>query len=732
MTVLWQADEAAASATIAWGPTPALESGPVTVQPGGDHLYRFDLGGLAPGARCYYRVTLDAAVRDGSFLAAPAAGAERTVLYAYGDTRNYPERQNRVLRRLLEDVAVAPDRRQTLLLCSGDLVEFGLSELAWDEQFFNRAYPWLARAQRELPLLVTRGNHESTGELLRKYFPLDYTAADAFYLSLDYGPAHLAVVDDQAPREAGSPQYLWLDADLAAALPPFRFALFHKPAWGAGGGHANDLANQQLTAEIFEPRGLAAALTGHNHYYARNAKAGIFHVTTGGGGAPLHTPDPSYPYHVTSSRSFHFTRLSLKDGTVHLVARDDAGRVLDSAYLALAPDAGAPGVEAVRATTDALSVRVHYDECVQPGVGPHGAENPALYELPGHTIRAAARGEDEDTVLLSVAPALPAGSSHLLTVREVADCAAPANALAAPVALPFRFDEGPGAVIEQGDTWAYFRGLSDPGAGWAAPGFDDSAWSRGPSGFGYANADDATALWDMQGSYSTVFLRRTFEVCNAPAVRAVALAIDYDDGFAAYLNGVRVAGRNDAGFDGHDHRALASGSHDAGTWETIDLSAHRGLLRGGSNVLAIVLLNDALAGWDATLIPELALTGGYCADAAPPGEVAGGAAAAGQLAWPDRETLAWPLVPEATAGYALYRGEREDLAALATPEPDACLRLRTLHNDETTARGLVESPAERPGRLYWYLVTGINALGEGSAGNGSAGSRQLNSRGECR
>lgn len=183
------------------------------------------------------------------------------------------------------------------------------------------------------------------------------------------------------------------------------------------------------------------------------------------------------------------------------------------------------------------------------------------------TRRAAARGDDEDTVLLSVAPALPAGSSRLLTVREVADCASPANALAAPVTIPFRFDEGPGAVIEHGDIWAFLRGL----------------------------------------------------------------------------------------------------------------------LRGGTNVLAIVLLNDALGGWDATLNPELALTGGYCAD----------------------------------------------LAALATPAPDACLRLRTLHSDETTARGLAESPAERPGRLYWYLVTGINALGEGPAGNGSAGPRQLDSRGEC-
>ena len=34
----------------------------------------------------------------------------------------------------------------------------------------------------------------------------------------------------------------------------------------------------------------------------------------------------------------------------------------------------------------------------------------------------------------------------------------------------------------------------------------------------------------------------------------------------------------------------------------------------------------------------------------------------------------------------------------------------------TTLSGVVEDPTGAPGGFYWYLVTGINALGEGSSG----------------
>ena len=40
-------------------------------------------------------------------------------------------------------------------------------------------------------------------------------------------------------------------------------------------------------------------------------------------------------------------------------------------------------------------------------------------------------------------------------------------------------------VINWGDDWSYFIGTQEPPTNWKELGFNDSAWSEGPSGFGY-------------------------------------------------------------------------------------------------------------------------------------------------------------------------------------------------------------------------------------------------------
>ena len=49
-------------------------------------------------------------------------------------------------------------------------------------------------------------------------------------------------------------------------------------------------------------------------------------------------------------------------------------------------------------------------------------------------------------------------------------------------------------VIASGDDWAYWVGASEPPSNWYRNDFDDSHWSRGPSGFGYGDGDDATTV----------------------------------------------------------------------------------------------------------------------------------------------------------------------------------------------------------------------------------------------
>jgi hypothetical protein len=95
-------------------------------------------------------------------------------------------------------------------------------------------------------------------------------------------------------------------------------------------------------------------------------------------------------------------------------------------------------------------------------------------------------------------------------------------------------------------TWRFFKGLSapsEPADAWVAREFDDSAWPTGGAVFGYGAraADEVTVLDDMRGNYVSVFFRVDFEVDEARVNDDVILSVEYDDGFAAYINGQEVA-----------------------------------------------------------------------------------------------------------------------------------------------------------------------------------------------
>ncbi|MBE7557588.1 lamin tail domain-containing protein [bacterium] len=161
-------------------------------------------------------------------------------------------------------------------------------------------------------------------------------------------------------------------------------------------------------------------------------------------------------------------------------------------------------------------------------------------------------------------------------------------------------------LVAQGDVWRFFRGRSEPSGGttaWTLPGFDDSAWEAGGSGFGYGDGDDHTLLEDMEGDYVSLYIRRVFDVPNREQVTALYLSIDYDDGFVAYLNGVEVARAHVAGAPpAYNTRAS---DHEAGTPEIFDLSHHLHLLVEGDNVMAIQGHNQSSTSSDFSLIPEL-------------------------------------------------------------------------------------------------------------------------------
>lgn len=103
--------------------------------------------------------------------------------------------------------------------------------------------------------------------------------------------------------------------------------------------------------------------------------------------------------------------------------------------------------------------------------------------------------------------------------------------------------------------------------------------------------DIESQAWNQNTS---AFARWNFDVSNPAGLESLKLAVRYDDGFVAWLNGVKVAERN-APASLTWSSAATTNRDDALAYreEIIDLGALMSNLHAGSNLLAVQMLNNA-------------------------------------------------------------------------------------------------------------------------------------------
>ena len=329
MRVLWQLNDTYPS-YISWGTTRDYSLGNQQVNEyGSDHQYCDTITGLTPSTKYFYMVIAETDTINGNFRTAPGGEASEVTFFAYGDTRTYPADHDAVAELMVQNYTADPEA-QGIAILSGDLVSDGNSESKWDAQFFSPAYINIQEFLRTIPVICSKGNHEGTGSIFKKYFPYPYYISGSYYWSFDYGPAHFCVIDQYTPYNVGSAQYDWITADLAASGKPWKFLVFHKPGWSAGDGHSNDTTVQNVLQPLCLEYGVQFVINGHNHYYSRAEVSGVEHITTGGGGAPLKIPNPTYPNIVTTSSSHHFCKIHIDADTLHFTVIKDDGTVIES------------------------------------------------------------------------------------------------------------------------------------------------------------------------------------------------------------------------------------------------------------------------------------------------------------------------------------------------------------------------------------------------------------------
>ncbi|MCX6578970.1 MAG: GEVED domain-containing protein [Candidatus Aminicenantes bacterium] len=330
MTVLWQTT-VTESCTLEWGPTTAYGNSVNTTEYGTDRQHKYVISGLASGTKYYYRVTIGGVYYTGSFRTAPAASATDAKLFAYADTRSYPANHALVAGKMI-DTYTADPTHQTIALFSGDYI-YSDTETYWANEFFPRTQANLLKFLSEVPVMPCRGNHESTGTVFAKYYPYPYVAN--FYYSFDYGPVHVAVVDQNpnASPMISSAQLTWLSNDLASTSKLWKIVCLHSPGWSADGGHENDTEVQDNIHPLCVQYGVSFVFCGDNHYYARAVVDGVNHITTGGGGAPLYTSKPSYPYIVVTEDNYEFCKIDIQGNNLYFNAVDYLGNIIDTVSL---------------------------------------------------------------------------------------------------------------------------------------------------------------------------------------------------------------------------------------------------------------------------------------------------------------------------------------------------------------------------------------------------------------
>jgi len=357
ITVMWESDTSVAG-RVDYGTTHGygdyVTSVPYLSLCGG-YIHEVSLENLHPGSSYYYLVEEAGFPAAEAAFRIPAENLSNFSFIAYSDTQSrhgYFTRHSEVIRAIRE--TGLPD----LALHLGDAVEVAdfcgeEDQFGWGTEFFRPGGPLF----EQVPIFVAMGNHHyfSSGDpgYHQDYFSFPANSSpdpgdqDLWY-SFDYGNAHFTFINTNYYRVGGaywpgSTQYRWLEEDLKSSTATWKVACFHHSPYASYHRDATKL--RRYLVPLFERYGVQIVFSGHNHFYEKSRKKGVYYIVTGGGGGPLYLPDhpESNPYSIFAASLHHFCRVAINGSALSCFAVDTDARVFDSFRLNLAGDEDGDG-----------------------------------------------------------------------------------------------------------------------------------------------------------------------------------------------------------------------------------------------------------------------------------------------------------------------------------------------------------------------------------------------------
>jgi acid phosphatase type 7 len=257
-------------------------------------MYETNMEGLEAGKKRYkYRVggfTSDGAVhksQEFSFVTAPQpAPHQKTTFAMLGDQGTFMVLGFTVSAKLiqLQDELGVDVVHYAGDLCyaglSGDLTPFNGEDV--DDEFGHIWDLWGIQNEpiaATRPFMTTPGNHESfynyTAFNNRYKMPYEKSKGNGnYWFSYDYGNVHVISISTEESFEEGSPQMVWVEADMAAAAAnrdtvPWIVVSMHRPMYTSEYGMDNGSARTVNMEKLVLQYDVDLVLCGHVHVYER-------------------------------------------------------------------------------------------------------------------------------------------------------------------------------------------------------------------------------------------------------------------------------------------------------------------------------------------------------------------------------------------------------------------------------------------------------------------------------
>jgi 3',5'-cyclic AMP phosphodiesterase CpdA len=284
-----------------------------------------------------YRIvdeSTEACLASGSLAALPAPGSETLSFCAVGDSGWPGEHEGEAAPEQLGVAKLLEEQKPSLVLHTGDIIYLAGQPTSFDALFFKPYAATLAR----VPFFCALGNHDvltQKGLPTLEQFPYPVNENGNRYYSFDLANVHFACLDSNEPVKiatpngfAGTAQGKWLASDLAAARARWKVVWCHHPLYSITTVRPRELAAMRgALEELLDDAGVDLVLCGHEHYYHRSVRlrrgkpddAGMVHLVTGGGGAPLAAGEPNELTAAYASR-YHFVRFDVNGAEMRIRA----------------------------------------------------------------------------------------------------------------------------------------------------------------------------------------------------------------------------------------------------------------------------------------------------------------------------------------------------------------------------------------------------------------------------